>query len=439
MNRCVITLRVNYSFVWSEGNAVAVPGLTPGGLGQECAMRRALIFGLCFLLVAAAGFYAQSVSPPWKHLCSKNGDLQPPNPGTQQTAAVVADFDKDGVNDFAIAERTAAPAVVWYRRGPAGWTRHVIEDQPLRIEAGAAAVDVDGDGDLDLVAGGDARSNEVWWWENPYPDFSPAFPWKRHTIKNSGAVKHHDLIFGDLDGDGRLELVFWNQNARKLLLAKIPPEPRAAAPWPMTEIYSYSNDSEPEQRGKPASFKSVNEHEGLALADIDGDGRLDIIGGGRWFRNLGGNRFELNIVDASYSFSRAAAGHLKKGGRPEIVFVVGDGDGPLIWYEWVKGTWRPHPIADIVSGHSLALVDFDGDGNLDIFCAEMRLNGGNPDSKVYLFLGDGAGNFRKTVVATGLDCHESKIADLDGNGTLDILVKPYNFQTPRLDILLNRP
>jgi hypothetical protein len=402
-------------------------------------MRRVLIFGLLFMLFATVGFYAQSVSPPWRHLSSKNGDLQPPNPGTQQTAAVVADFDKDGINDFAITERTAAPAVVWYRRGPAGWTRYVMEDQPLRIEAGAAAADIDGDGDLDFVAGGDARSNEVWWWENPYPDFSPALPWKRHTIKNSGAVKNHDLVFGDLDGDGRLELVFWNQNARKLFLARIPPEPRAAAPWPMTEIYSYSNDSEPEQRGKPASFKSVNEHEGLALADIDGDGRLDIIGGGRWFRNLGGNRFEWNIVDASYSFSRAAAGQLKKGGRPEIVFVVGDGDGPLIWYEWVKGTWRPHPIADIVSGHSLALVDFDGDGNLDIFCAEMRLNGGNPDSKVYLFLGDGTGNFRKTVVATGLDCHESKIADLDGNGTLDILVKPYNFQTPRLDILLNRP
>jgi hypothetical protein len=40
-------------------------------------------------------------------------------------------------------------------------------------------------------------------------------------------------------------------------------------------------------------------------------------------------------------------------------------------------------------------------------------------------------------VAEGFGNHESKIADLDGNGTLDILGKPYNWDTPRLDIWLN--
>jgi len=30
-----------------------------------------------------------------------------------------------------------------------------------------------------------------------------------------------------------------------------------------------------------------------------------------------------------------------EGGRPEIVFVVGDGVGPLMMYEWGKGTWLP--------------------------------------------------------------------------------------------------
>jgi hypothetical protein len=67
----------------------------------------------------------------------------------------------------------------------------------------------------------------------------------------------------------------------------------------------------------------------------------------------------------------------------------------------------------------------------------MRLDGGNPDAKCYIFLGDGNGNFKKTIVSTGIGYHESKIADLDGNGTLDILDKPYNWDTPRLDIWLN--
>jgi len=161
------------------------------------------------------------------------------------------------------------------------------------------------------------------------------------------------------------------------------------------------------------------------------------VGGGRWFKHLGGNRFQPNLIDASYSFSRAAAGQLKKGGRPEVVLAVGDGWGPLNWYEWVKGTWEAHKLLDVDNGHSLDLVDFDGDGNLDIFLAEMRLGGGNPGANIYILLGDGRGNFKTTVVATGFGNHESKIADLDGNGTLDILGKPYNWEAPRLDLWLN--
>jgi hypothetical protein len=44
--------------------------------------------------------------------------------------------------------------------------------------------------------------------------------------------------------------------------------------------------------------------------------------------------------------------------------------------------------------------------------------------------GGGKGDFRQTVVATGYDSHESKVAGLDGNGTLVLLIKPYNWQTP---------
>jgi hypothetical protein len=395
-----------------------------------------------FLLFAAAALGAQTAGAPvvlsgWRLISSDTDHLERPFPGTQQTASAVFDIDGDGVSDFVLTERTAAPSVVGYVRQGEGWRRIVIDNEIRLIEAGATFGDVDGDGDLDFLAGGESRSNEIWWYENPGPALDAARPWIRRTIKRSGGRKHHDLLWADVDGDGRPELAFWNQGAQRLMLARPPANVKTDDEWPMTTVYEYSADSETRQRGDPPKWKRTNEHEGLTFADIDLDGKPDLVGGGLWFKHLGGDRFLPNDIDAAFHFSRSAVGQLKAGGRPEVALSIGDGTGPLLWYEWAKGAWVPHHLADVENAHSLAIVDFNGDGNQDVFVAEMRLSGGNPRSKTWIFLGDGHGGFRREVVATGLDNHESRIADLTGNGRLDILVKPYNHGTPAVHVLLN--
>lgn len=394
-------------------------------------------YSLAQVSTPVTGQLIQSDSFIWKHLSTTDGTLPPTNGSTQQTASLVADVNGDGVNDIFITDRTIAPSVIGLFYTQQGWIRHIIDDSPLHIEAGSAAHDIDRDGDLDLVFGGDNQSNEIWWWENPYPQIDPQKPWTRHFIKRSGETKHHDQAFIDFDGDGIKEFVFWNQNASTLFYAEVPSEPKLVSEWLYQPIYSYSGDGEMEPRSTYPNWRRTHEHEGLFALDMNDDGIDDIVAGGRWFQYLDG-KFKEHIIDASYTFTRSAAGQLIEGGRPEVILVVGDGLGPLVLYEWQKGSWISKELVEEVdNGHTLDIIDFNGDGHLDIFNAEMRFGEGNPDAEVRIFLGDGQGNFSKHVVATGFGVHEGKIVDLDGDGDLDILGKPYTWQTPRLDIWLN--
>ncbi len=366
-----------------------------------------------------------STPPLWTHLSSASGDLPVPNGGSEQTATLVLDIDRDGVDDFVIGERTTAPSVVWYRRGTLGWTKYIIDASNLFIEAGGAFHDIDDDGDLDIVFGGDSRSNQIWWWENPYPDYAVNTPWTRRVIKNSGYTFHHDEMFGDFDGDGKDELVFWNQSARALMMAEIPLNPRTAEQWTYTTIFSHPTD--------PTT------HEGLASADIDGDGKLDIVTAGLWLKHTGETNFTAEVIDPDQKFVRVAVGQLKAGGRPEVVFSAGDWAGPLTYHEWNGTSWTRRDLLgiNIDHAHSLAIGDVNADGSLDIFCAEMRLNGSNPAAKMRVLYGDGLGHFSLQEISAGVGNHESRLGDLDGDGDLDILGKPYNWNTPRVDVWMN--
>ena len=222
-----------------------------------------------------------------------------------------------------------------------------------------------------------------------------------------------------------MELVSWNQGANELLLFAIPADPESADEWNSEVIYTWEDD--PQLEGFPSIPMDVNQ-----------DGQVDIVGGGRWFEHLGNHEFEAHFIDADMRFTQCAAGQLVKGGRPEIVFSPGDTDGEAKWYQWKNGLWVSETLSYVNHGHTCEIRDVDQDGNPDIMIGEMGEPGAGDNAKTYIWYGDGAGNFEETVALKGQGIHEGLFGDFDGDKDQDILVKPYHHNSPRLDVLLNR-
>jgi hypothetical protein len=61
-----------------------------------------------------------------------------------------------------------------------------------------------------------------------------------------------------------------------------------------------------------------------------------------------------------------------------------------------------------------------------------------PFAHLWVFYGDGRGGFRKETIATAYGTHEAKLADIRGEGRLDIIAKAYQWHSPGRDIWLNR-
>jgi len=389
--------------------------------------QRAVRFGKTFVVLLGVVIWSASATPcfsqaKWVLKTSRLADLPVPNSGTEQTCCVVADIDRDGIDDFVVGERTQAPSLVWYKWNGAGWNKYVIERQPLNLEAGGAAADIDGDGDIDLVFGADYRANMVWWWENPCPNF--ARPWSRHVIKDFGGRQHHNQTFGDFLGLGKPQLATWNQKAKSLLLFPIPPNPREVPRWTAQTIHGWTDG--PQREGFPVS-----------AVDIDGDGKVDIVGGGRWFQHSGGDRFVEHVIDARMACTQCAVGQLVAGDWPEVVFSPAEETGMARWYQRRADQWVAHDLGTVRNGHTCQIADFDGDGNLDVLIGEMGKPGAGDDATIYIWYGNGQGKFVKSIARRGLAIHEGKLGDLNGDGRTDIVVKPYSHRTPRIDVLLN--
>jgi hypothetical protein len=165
---------------------------------------------------------------------------------------------------------------------------------------------------------------------------------------------------------------------------------------------------------------------GLDVADIDGDGYLEIITADNddllfsVFDDTGGPPYSLlDTIYVGSATGRLVAGDIDMDGDADFVGAyeslashLNDGTGSFTLYSdnGTSGTdnsWR-----------GVALADLDGDGDLDLGTDDYGASEGN------VYLNDGTGSFAhsQSLALSGTGPHELDIADVDGDLDLDLLV-----------------
>ncbi len=262
-----------------------------------------------------------------------------------------ADFDLDGDPDLA-ATSLGGDEVVWVENAAGVWSVHSVTatyDGPDDL----VAADMDCDGDPDLVFGV-ANEDKLVWAENDGQGAS----WSLGDLISSAASGINALAVGRLTVDASPDVV-----------ASLPDNAEIVTYWRPGGCASAAWSSAVAASG----LDTVND---LELADVTGDGRLDLVAAeydavasvvSTWENPGSAGAWPQTVIDAAFPDNAlaVAAGDVDGDGDLDAAACALDGD--LAW--WANpagaGAWAETPIGTLLGCRALELGDVDRDGDLD--------------------------------------------------------------------------
>ncbi|MAY81807.1 MAG: hypothetical protein CL930_13640 [Deltaproteobacteria bacterium] len=271
--------------------------------------------------------------------------------------ALPVDMDGDGDMDFVTTNHNSTvfeegtSLVEWYENngvpGGVDLTRHEI------AEGGGALLtlyDVDEDGDMDVILPQFFGGASLIWMEQT----SLTTPWVRHVI-NDDTGRGFGVEMADMNGDGRLDLVYGNHNHQ---LSDIPAEQTMG-------IYWWEIPSPSEVRGLAdwgATMNVVFEGFTVGSPDVAAEGAPGVV----------------------------HTGDVNGDGRMDVT-ASGDGDeGVYVFIQDTDGTFVENMIdSGLTMAGDHVMTDLDGDGDMDFLWAEFGTTGVlGPESTLYAYLQD---------------------------------------------------
>ena len=273
--------------------------------------------------------------------------------------------------------------------------------------AGVSLGDIDRDGDLDIVL----AKGRHW----PLQDIVLRNDGRGHFSAEplrDEPDRTYSAALADLDGDGDLDVVSSNDRPDQKLV--------------------YLNDGNGYFRVASTFGAPEWSTRYVTVADLNGDGRPDLIAANRSGATSGGKPSFVCLNDgrgafpvctplATQSATIIVAADLDRDGAVDLFVPHRDGGRNLVFYNEGSGTVGAPPVAigpEHSSIRAAAAADIDGDGVVDLFVGDV-------DAGLFVYLGtDGGRRFAEPVALSAGDVAPGAvaIADLNRDGLPDLVV-----------------